>query len=156
MEIVSNCAGRARFRDPALKREQLLAQAQQVLSALPGVDSVEANPRVGSLLVRFDPSRAALEALVQALSAGVGLTGEPVGVPVTAGAAPRRRRGTPKKAALPLVDRRVLKNLGLLATLSLSMGGVLFHLKKVHYLSGLAFLALSGDHVLERKRALFS
>jgi len=155
MEIVSNVAGRARFRDPALKREPRLEEAQRALAALPGVSAVEANVRVGSLLVHYDPALAALESLAQAVGARAGAAAE-----AGRGAAPRprsrRAAEVPRRPGAPLVDRRVLKNLGLLATLSVSMGGALFHLKKLHYLSGLAFVALSGDHVLERKRALIS
>jgi copper chaperone CopZ len=159
MEIVSHFEGRVRFRDQVLRRDQVLAQAQEAVQALPGVRAVEANPRSGSLLVHYDPGQIGLDPLVQAIS---GLAGLSVGATQSkpAEAQPRPRVRTAGRRATDTVfggrPVRVLKNVGMLATMSVSMGALLFHLKKVHLLSGLAFLALSGDHVLERKRALLS
>ncbi len=65
MEITSHFESRVRIRDEGLKKEPLLSRAREALLAMPGVSEVEANPRVGSLLVLYAAAVTAVEKMMK-------------------------------------------------------------------------------------------
>ncbi len=54
--LASSIPGRLRLRAAALRHEPVLSRACEVLQAHPGVVSVQANARAGSLLLHYDPA----------------------------------------------------------------------------------------------------
>lgn len=55
--IVSRLPGRLRLRNTLLRRSPLLAQLRDASLLLPGMHAARSNPRVGSLLLQYDPLR---------------------------------------------------------------------------------------------------
>jgi hypothetical protein len=166
MEVASHFEGRVRIRDAALTKEPLLSQAREALLALPGVSSVEANPRVGSVLVLYAAAVTALEKLLRTLAEALGVPEQerpksPAAEPQGAtGRVPLLSRipSLPKiPFAMPSVlKNRIINNIGMLASLGLSLAAVLIHLKKLHVLAGIVFVGLFGIHLFERRRLVFA
>ncbi|HBG06145.1 MAG: hypothetical protein A2075_02485 [Geobacteraceae bacterium GWC2_58_44] len=157
MVVASLVDGRVRIRDEKLKREPVLARIKEELMAAPGVTGVEANPRVGSLLVIYSAALTAVEKILKTVSELLGS-----GVEVSGSAEPARsfvkmpfiRR---ESFAVPSVLKaRVLNNIGMLASLVLSIGLGIFGLKKLHILTGIVFVALFGKHFYERRAQMFA
>lgn len=156
MVVASVLDGRIRVRDEGLKKEPLLSRVREALLETPGVAAVEVNPRVGSLLVLFDAALAAAQRLLQVVS---DLLGQPLPAEEPAAAA----QGTPGRffarkvsfALSPALKKRVI-NIGMLASLLLSVAAAVFHFKKLHVLTGIVFLALFGDHYYQRRSLMFS
>lgn len=156
MIVASLLDGRLRVRDEALKREPLATRVRDALLATPGVAAAEVNPRVGSMLVLYD---AALAAVDQILETVAGLLGTSVQAgPETA--APGRPARMPLSGGMslfpsPAMKRRVV-NLGMLASLALSIAAAVLDFKKLHILAGILFLALFGDHFYQRREQMFA
>ncbi len=69
--------GRVRFRVPSLKgRPQRAASLADALSRLPEIQSVEATPITGSVLIHFDPERIGTDLLLVAIVRVLGLEAE--------------------------------------------------------------------------------
>ena len=157
MEITSHFEGRVRIRDDGLKKEPLLSRAREALLAMPGVSEVEANPRVGSLLVLYAAAVTAVEKMMKTLSDILGSWEE-----VRAADEPGQAIGKIPFArrvsfTMPSVmKRRIMNNIGMLASLALSLGAAVFYLKKLHVLAGIVFVALFGIHLFERRQQVFA
>ena len=174
MVVASLLEGRVRVRDEGLKKEPLVARVREALLELPGVSAVEANPRVGSLLVIYSAALTAAEKVLRTVSDLVGS-----GEEFREGAEPAQgREKTPfaEKAssaasrvrsrmlslvgraalAVPSGTKKRLVNIGMLASLALSLAAAIFGLKKLHILAGIVFVALFGDHFYQRKEQIFA
>jgi len=68
MLVASNIAGRLRVRDEKLRKEPLAANIREKLLETPGVTGVEANPRVGSLLVLYSAAVEGVESILELIS----------------------------------------------------------------------------------------
>lgn len=67
-KVVSHTPGRTRLRlDKESRRPEVFARAQQTLAAFPHVQ-VETNPLTGSILLRYEPQKADLHALLSTLA----------------------------------------------------------------------------------------
>ncbi len=156
MVVASLLDGRLRVRDEGLKREPLADRVREALLGTPGVAAVEANPRVGSLLVMYDAALAAAEQILKTISELLGSTREAAG-----SEEPRARSvrnpfaGKVSLSLTPAVRRKVV-NIGMLASLLLSVAAAILDFKKLHILSGVVFLALFGDHLFQRKEQMFA
>lgn len=148
MVVASHVAGRIRIRDEKLRREAVAGRVRDALAATPGVSDVEVNPRVGSVLVIYSAVATGGEAVLEVVSGLLGSVEE--GVPAAPAA------GCPKISLTisPKMKRKAV-NIGMLSALVLSLAALLFHLKKLHYLAGIVFVALFGDHLYERRQLLF-
>ena len=182
MVVASILDGRVRIRDEGLKKEPLVAKVREELLATPGVTGVESNTRVGSLLVLYSAALAAVDSILKTVSHLLGSTEEvrPGAEPArTSERTPLLKRI--KDAVFPKVKktlsgismpagvkqklenfrsgsvlkRRIVGNIGMLASLALSMGAALFGLKKLHIISGIVFLFLFGDHFYQRRARVF-
>jgi hypothetical protein len=167
MEVSSHIEGRIRIRDAGFRKEALLTRAREALLGLPGVSEVEANPRVGSLLVIYAAAVTAVQQLLRTLSELLG-SGEEIAAEAEAAAASAKPTLVQRaRLALPLVGKvrlalpsvlkkRVLNNIGMLVTLGISLGAAAFYLKKLHILAGLVFVGLFGIHLFERRKQVFA
>ena len=154
MVVASLLDGRVRVRDEALKSEPRAARVRDALMATPGVAAAEVNLRVGSMLVLYDAALAAVDRILETIA---GLLGTSV---TTGEAAPQRPfrmplAGKMSLAITPAVKRRVV-NMGMFASLLLSVAAAVLDLKKLHILAGVVFLALFGDHFYQRKGQMFA
>ena len=156
MVVASLLEGRVRVRDEGLKREPLITRVREALLATPGVSEVEANPRVGSLLVLYSAALTAAEKILKTVSDLLGSGEEVRG----RGAAEPARSAwkMPSLGKLSPISPRVkgqLVNIGMLASLVISLAAAIFGLKKLHILTGIIFVVLFGDHFYQRKEYMF-
>lgn len=152
MDVTSHIAGRLRIRDEGLKKEALLSQVTEALLAAPGVTNVEANPRVGSLLILYSAAVTGMEKIQQILSGFLGAAQSAVRA-CSVGTA--RILGKLPTALSPRV-KRIAVNVGMLASLVVSLAAAMLGLKKLHILAGVIYLAIFGTHLFERRRFLFA
>ncbi|ADI86014.2 heavy-metal-associated domain-containing protein [Geobacter sulfurreducens] len=150
MVVASHVAGRLRIRDEKMRRESVAGRVRETLEATTGVSSVEVNARVGSVLVIYSAAVTG-EDILAVVSKLVGSTAMEEGV----AAAPVK--ACPRiSLTIPPRLKRNAANIGMLATLVLSLVAAPFHLKKLHVVAGIAFAALAGDHLYERRQLLFA
>lgn len=149
MVVASHFEGRLRIRDEGLKGEPLLSRVREALLATPGVSGVEANPRVGSLLVLYTAAKTTIEKVTKVVSDFLGSEkkGDTAEVKRTIAKVP---------FSIPARVKRNVTNFGMLSALFLSVAAAIFDLKKLHILTGIVFLALFGVHFFERKEYLFT
>lgn len=149
MVVASHFEGRARIRDERLRNERVAASVREALLGSPGVDGVEANTRVGSLLILYSATVTGMERIQEVVSGFLGSVEEPV----SAG----RERIIPRVSlSIPPRLKRNVVNVGMLASLLLSIVAAIFDLKKLHILTGILFLAFFGDHLYERRQLIFA
>jgi len=152
MDVTSHIEGRVRIRDEGLKNETLLSKVTEALLVTPGIASVEANPRVGSLLVLYRAAVTGLEKIRQIIS-GLLAAGESVARTSSAGIG--RVIGKFSPTVSPRT-KRIAINIGMLASLALSLVAAVLDLKKLHILAGVIYLAIFGTHLFERRQSLFA
>lgn len=156
MVVASSLDGRVRVRDEGLKKEPLITRVREALLATPGVSGVEANPRVGSLLILYSAALTAVEKILKTVSDLLG-SGEEVRGP----AQPVQSLGKMPFAgklslSIPPRVKSKLVNIGMLASLVLSLAAAVFGLKKLHVLTGIVFVLLFGDHFYQRRAQMFA
>lgn len=156
MVVASHIEGRVRIRDEGLKRESLLIRAKAALLAVPGVSGVEGNGRVGSLLVLYSAAVTGVERIMEAASDILG-SGEEAESAAESGRAfgNGSLAGRVSLAISPRLKNRMV-NIGMLASLALSLVAIVFDLKKLHLVTGMIFVALFGDHLYHRGRLVFA
>jgi hypothetical protein len=149
--VASSLPGRLRLRDRSLREPALLERTRKSIAGWKDVQAVEANPRAGSLLVRYDADRlpqASVEA--RARAAMERMTGKGtarVGVGGTAAQA-RQKSGTLRVRANRWAKRGMLASLGV--SLALALAGS----KRWHALTGVLFLHALGVHLWVHRRHL--
>ena len=142
--MIASCLnGRIRFRHPALSDPELLTLVTGQLAQTPGITSIEANPRTGSVLITHDESVATddLLALAQTLAAAHAET-----LLAAAPAKPVR-----KKATQGQLKRRAQK-IVLAACLVGAVGTGLADTKAAHLTLGLALAGFAAWHLFMHRR----
>lgn len=134
LAIASSIPGRLRVRHPGLRAPEA-AQIVTRLAALPGVETVQHNLRVGSLLVMYDENRLREEDLLAALD-----------VP----SAGRADREPEEPVALTVPPRLIAA--GMAGTLGLTVYGAIVGKRRLHVTSGMLFLVAVGIHLLAGRR----
>jgi hypothetical protein len=151
MVIASSIEGRLRIRDEGLTKEEMAHAVRDTLLAIPGVDEVTVNRRVGSLLIVYGKAVSGVERILTALADLFGLNASPA----------KEFEDTTPALRLPRISldrkisRRAVVNLGMLSSLLVSMVGVLLDATGLHVAAGVIFLVLFGIHVFERRKSLF-
>lgn len=140
---VRTIPGRARLRAPALRNPLTAWPLREELKALPGVQEVDANLSVGSLLVYYDPSELSEERILEVLDAGL-----PGGLP-----APPRQPAGAGPLRLSIEERRKLYYT-MLSGLGTSLAALLVDSKKVHLIAGLLFLGGLSLHLTDKRKVL--
>jgi len=157
--LASHCPGRLRLRSPRWRAKSALDALVRAVGAIEGLERLEPNPRVGSLLVFYDPVRLPPSSLLARLSP---LLGEEEASPV-----PQRdgnhgvnddseteARGA-SRWAVPVVSRDINRaaKIGMLATTGLTVAALGFN-RRVHALAGGAGLAFLAVHLLHHRRKI--
>lgn len=164
MVVTSHFDGRIRIRDEGLKLESMAGEVKEAVLASEGVNSVEANPRVGSLLVLYDAAVTAVEKILKVISdlLGSGDQQTEETEPSTTGWRARSVAGVAAvkrlSRSIPAIPPRLKRNLvngGMLLSLFVSVLLGFIGLKKLHILTGIIFIALFGDHFYLHKERVF-
>lgn len=140
--------GRVRLRTPALRRAANAAELCKALLAQAGVQDVQVNARVGSLLIHYDPQLFSEEALRTLLEHHI-----PGALTSTAPNASGSRSGALPTWRLSADQRRALAY-AMLASLGTSLLSLLVHSKKAHVFAGLLFLGGLGVPLSDKRRFL--
>jgi len=150
MEITSCIDGRIRLRDEELTQPSLAEAVQAKLYALPEIRTVRINRRTGSLLIIFDRIRTTLRKILSALAGFFGLPAAKgsSGSDSSCASAPAHAR--------PYFTGRRAVNLGMLASLIVSIGGAIAGTEGLHIAVGVLFVALVGVHISGKLRPLFT
>jgi hypothetical protein len=149
MVIASHIEGRIRIRDTRLRQPELLAELRQELLQIPDIKKVSWNSKVGSLLILYRKARHALKEITNFLARFLGSIALPAAMtdrPTPRATAPSRR---------PIVTRRRVVNIGMLATLLLSLL-VMAGSKQLHILAGLHFLGFLAIHLFQKRHTLLN
>lgn len=140
--------GRVRLRTPALRRAANAAELRKALLTQAGVQDVQVNARVGSLLVHYDPQLLSEETLRTLLEQHF-----PGALTRAASSAAGSRSGALPTVRLSADQRRTLAY-AMLTSLGTSLLSLLVHSKKAHVLAGLLFLGGLGVHLSDKRRFL--
>ncbi|MDR3323878.1 MAG: hypothetical protein LBS89_06720 [Zoogloeaceae bacterium] len=166
--IVSSIPGRMRVRHPALVASGKLARLQAAVLDFYAGCQIEANPRIGSLLLVYDAqavAREAMEAAVLRFASAGGL--EEIPAPQEAGQEKQEfwrggvrspsgqgKQYAPAQARMLVLNRYakygMLASLG--ATLYLAAAGK----RRWHALSGAAFVGALGVHLATHRQRILS
>ncbi len=141
LSVASSLPGRVRLRGPALRDAALCARLQARVAGWRHVSSLEANPRTGSLLVRYDGNRldpARFAARIVKVVEQASLMLEP---------APARAHGVTSRVRANRHAKR-----GMLASLAASLLLAGAGLKRWHALSGGLFAASLAVHLWVHRR----
>lgn len=128
--IASSVPGRMRIRHAGLRLPEA-ARLVPTLAVLPGVEAVQHNPRVGSLLITYDVARLPEAELVSLLSRYSAALAD---------------REIAEEAPLEVSPRLITASLA--GTLGLTVFGAIAGQKRLHVAAGMLFLASVGGHVL--------
>lgn len=153
--IRSYFPGRLRARHASLKNAETVKQVKTFLAGLEGVRSVEINPRVGGLLLLWDPAKLDIEQLKALASAAL-----PEEKPVPAKSAATRQRAPAKGFQIgdlnpfhgsKFVNQNV--NRAMTATYALTLLGLVPGIgpggkMALHVASGVAFTAFLAWHLI--------
>ena len=141
--------GRIRLRHPLLRDGARHAALSERLAALV---AVEGNPRLGSLLLRFDPADSGMEARIRAEVAAALPAPEPAARPVPHVG---KRIALPKsrKAAAKWEINRAAK-IGAIVSMAISLAA-LGTSKKLHAQAGFVFVAMMLAHMAAHWRRTF-
>jgi heavy-metal-associated domain-containing protein len=149
MTVTSKIPGRIRIRDQRLTRADRAEQVRSDLLAMNGVTEVTVGIRTGSLLIIYSTALSSLQGIMEYLTGLFGVTEESDdSCECSFRAADLLAPGAPL--------RRNAVNYGMLASLLISMVGIMIGLKKLHYAAGVLFLGFFGIHIFERRRAMFA
>lgn len=152
MTIISHVPGRIRIRDARLTDTAEAHRITGLLQSLPGITHVSVNRRTAGLLVQYDPASGAEELLRDSVGLPESVAGAPVMAPKSEG---KRRRPCPAAAGLPFSYRQFL-NYGMMAACAASGIGIALHYRKLHAAAGFLFFGLSGLHMYDKRKTLFT
>lgn len=137
--IVSLLKDRMRVRDHLLCLPQRMALAVRILEDTPGVTSLEANTKTGSILLHFDSNTLPSEQLESIVDKAVDQAAQ--------------YRVPPKSQTLKRQINRAAK-IGMLSSLATSMALLVTGQKKGHAAAGGVFLACLGVHTAIHRKSL--
>jgi len=149
MTITSNIPGRIRIRDQRLTRVDQAEEIRNDLLAMNGVAEVTVAPRTGSLLIIYSAAHSSAQAIMALLTGLFGAAEE------SSSSCDCSFRAV-DFPALGAKMRKNAVNSGMLASLLISMIGIMVGLKKLHVAAGILFLGIFGIHIFERRRAMFA
>ena len=147
--ITSFVDGRVRLRHATLRRAGILPVIEGLLRGLDGVEAVTTNPRSGSLLLEYDPTRLTRDDLLALLRSGESLLGAHMPETRTAsGMASHTASGAaPNGSLLSGLCSRRTRNRCMLAALAGSALLGLWGRGGWHKAISLVFLGLCAEHV---------
>lgn len=153
MDSITDCIssfidGRVRLRHPALKDPSLAEAACSVLSGVEGVESVQANPVTGSLLLFYNPKKLSKEALLELAKEGLALL-------------PKGEHSSKASASSSLLNVMLSRNTtrmvnrSMLISLFLCVASAFIGMGNLHRITGAAFALASLQHMAAHRNALW-
>lgn len=94
LELVHHHPGRLRLRADLLRDPEVAARVQAALNGEPGILRVSHNPKIGSVLIEYQPGLVDADVLIACVAGAAGLD------PPVSDLDPRARRAEPGKAAI--------------------------------------------------------
>lgn len=140
--VVCETEGRIRFRDAALKAEDISNTVREALLKTTGVLRVEANRRIGSLLVLYDKACLTVKGILEKVAQALGVDIEKVRSDL---------KKLEKTISTPQYRRYVKR--GMLGTLGVALG-VVFFWEGLHVAAGAVFTALLAAHLYQNRKTL--
>lgn len=152
MTITSYIPGRIRVRDERLANKADTEPLISILKQLPGINNIVLNHRTSSMLIQYDPA-SGVEDLLKS-HCDLMDAGEPV---KSAKKQPlsSRKKCNSTASCLPFSYRQFL-NYGMMITFAASGWGVAIHYRKLHKVAGFLFFGLSGLHMYNKRKTLFT
>jgi len=151
--IASVIDGRIRLRDPRLKDSGLISRITSALAKQPGIEEVIPNPRVGSLLVRYETGLIASPKVAEVLERLLPGARRPEAASAPSGSKPPGRSGA--SPCLPL-SRRQCTHLGMMVSLAGSLAALTVKSKTLHVQLGILFVAFSLIHMFDKRQRLLA
>lgn len=157
--VVSFTEGRLRLRHPALKDTALADLVTTVLGQKEGITSVAVNPRVGSLLLFYDPTKISRAALMELAEEGMAFFPEEQkaqGAVEGQSAKKGEEGGLGQALSACLFSRNAtrLTNRFMLGTFLLSLASAALGRFTLHVLAGGLFTVAGVQHILAHRKAL--
>lgn len=149
--VRSYVPGRIRLRHPALKSPAAVKALQEFLGKMDGITALEVNPRVGSLLLYWDPEKLDIESL-KAMAVMM--------LPKEEEAAEAEKKACPLAALNPLHSTKAVNqfvNRSMTATFLLMLSGLVPGLRlgrQVHIAAGAAFAAFAAWHMARYRKTV--
>lgn len=145
--VTSFIDGRVRLRHPALRNAATADMVASMVSGVDGVESVQVNPRTGSLLIFYDAEKLSREKLLELAEQGAALL-------------PEEEKSVADKTCSPgrlLLSRRAVRlgNRAMLVSLLCSLLGAASGMGAVHRVTGAAFALISLQHLAAHRKALW-
>jgi hypothetical protein len=140
--IASFVEGRIRLRDEKLKNRAVVDEIQKRAAQLRGISDVSINQRTGSLLIFYDRVVLRLEQALHILTDYFD-------------AAKTECRKYAVSITTNITNRKIV-NLGMLASLALSMFGAALDIAVLHITAGIVFLGFLGLHLFRYKNMFFA
>ena len=150
--VRSYMPGRIRLRHPALKSPEAASALNEFLGKMEGVTALEINPKVGSLLLYWDPEKLDIESLKAMAVMMLPKEEQP--------AAEDEKKTCPLAALNPLHSTKAVNqfvNRSMTATFLLMLSGLVPGLRlgrQVHIAAGAAFAALAAWHMARYRKTL--
>ncbi len=141
--VTSFLDGRVRLRHPALKQPSNAEQVRGLLASLPGMLSVTANSRTGSLLLEYDPAQISREDLLELAGQWESFMREEA-----------RELSVPRKPRISRAAAMRFTNRGMLATLAASLAFGLAGRDRGHAVAGGLFLLFNIAHLYAYRKSL--
>ena len=145
--VTSFIDGRVRLRHPALKDAATVDMAAGMLSGVDGVESVQSNPRTGSLLIFYDAEKLSREKLLELAEQGAAFLQE------------EQKRVPDRTCSLTgmLLSRKAtrLGKRAMLVSLLCSLAGAASGMGAVHSVTGAVFALASLQHMAAHRKALW-
>ena len=145
--VTSFIDGRVRLRHPALRNAATADMVASMVSGVDGVESVQVNPRTGSLLIFYDAEKLSREKLLELAKQGAPLLPEEKKAP----------SGRECSVISFLLSRRAarLANRAMFVSLLCSLAGAASGMGAVHRVTGAVFALASLQHMAAHRKALW-
>lgn len=158
--IVSCVDGRIRLRHPALKDASLANMVTSTVTGVDGINSVEVNPRLGSLLIYYDPQKLDRPQLLALAEQGMAfLPDVPEEEKWGNGVKPSRhtqekRFGQNLYARLTSREINRMADRFMLGSLLFSLTGAILGRSSLHVIAGSLFTVAGIQHIIAHRKAL--
>lgn len=130
--IVSLVDGRVRIRDEAFKTHSVTSSLKSRLTSAKGVEGVTANPRAGSILIIYDSAATSIQNIIDAVKGYINISAT--------------KKPLDKRKVKSVSIRRII-NIGMFASLFMSLVGMATGFMKLHLIAGLMFVGFLGIHL---------
>lgn len=136
--MITSCIdGRIRIRDEKLESIAIASHIEKRLSQFKGIVYVAINRRTRSLLIFYDKTILKFEQVLHVLADYLDIA-----------------KAESKRRISCIADRKIV-NLGMLASLAVSMLGAAADIAALHITAGIIFLGFLGLHIFRYKNMLF-